>query len=263
MNLSYFLMLKTGTQMATQTQEICHALMLKMAGSLLDKYGASFIITGEVLGQRPMSQTSNALKRVDKLSGVKGYILRPLSAKLMIPTRPEENGWVDREKLLDIQGRGRTRQIEYMKEFGLTEYPLPAGGCCLTEPNYSKRLRILKADDCFSSLYFDLIKIGRFFRLDKGKYIFVGRKEDENYLLSNFSEQADIHIVGRNIPGPAIVGIGDFTEDEENFTKELFARYSKAKGIGEIGMKYNGELIDIDNIDLKKLTEKIDKYLIF
>ncbi len=118
----------------------CHALMIKTAGELLKKYDASFIITGEVLGQRPMSQNSQALKRVEKISGMEGYLVRPLCAKLLPETIPEKNGWIDREKLQNLNGRGWTRQMELAAELGVVEYPSPEGGCLLTAPGYSRRL---------------------------------------------------------------------------------------------------------------------------
>ena len=107
----------------------------------MEELGASFIITGEVLGQRPMSQNRSALNAVDKLSGYKGYIVRPLSARLLEATVPEKEGWIQRELLLDISGRSRTRQMKLAEEYGIKEYPSPAGGCLLTEQNFARRLK--------------------------------------------------------------------------------------------------------------------------
>ena len=119
----------------------CHAFMFRKAGDLMEELGASFIITGEVLGQRPMSQNRSALNAVDKLSGYKGYIVRPLSARLLEATVPEKEGWIQRELLLDISGRSRTRQMKLAEEYGIKEYPSPAGGCLLTEQNFARRLK--------------------------------------------------------------------------------------------------------------------------
>ena len=121
----------------------CHSLMFKVAGELLEKYDADFVISGEVLGQRPMSQNRQALNIVKKESGFSNKILRPLCAKNIEPTEMELNGLVDREKLLDISGRSRKTQMELAEKWGITEYPSPAGGCKLTEPNYALRLRDL------------------------------------------------------------------------------------------------------------------------
>jgi tRNA U34 2-thiouridine synthase MnmA/TrmU len=118
----------------------CHALMFREAGKLMQQWGADFLFSGEVLGERPMSQNKQSLRVVARDSGFEEYIIRPLSAKLLPITKPEHEGKVDRERLLDIQGRSRKRQMELAKQYGITEYPEPAGGCRLTEPNFSKRL---------------------------------------------------------------------------------------------------------------------------
>jgi tRNA U34 2-thiouridine synthase MnmA/TrmU len=119
----------------------CHTLMFKLAGEMMPQGNFDFLFSGEVLGQRPMSQNKQALGYVAKHSGHKGYILRPLSAKNLPETIPEKEGLVDREQLLDIAGRGRKRQMELAKNFGISDYPAPAGGCLLTDKNYSIRLR--------------------------------------------------------------------------------------------------------------------------
>ena len=161
----------------------CHSLMFKIAGELLEKYGASFVISGEVLGQRPMSQNSQALEKVKKLSGMEDLVLRPLSAKLLPPSKAEIIGWVDREKLLDINGRSRHRQMELMDFYGLVEYPSPAGGCLLTDPGYSSRLKVLEDDGLLKEEHawlFKLIKEARFFRFSQARYLFVGRNKESN-----------------------------------------------------------------------------------
>ncbi|HPD19387.1 MAG TPA: tRNA 4-thiouridine(8) synthase ThiI, partial [Candidatus Goldiibacteriota bacterium] len=122
----------------------CKIMMLKKAGSLLSEFNASFVITGEVLGQRPMTQNARAMKLIEEKSGLTGRLLRPLSAKKLEITEPEKNGSVDRNKLLDIEGRSRKIQLSLAKEWGLQEYVKPpGGGCILTDENYSKRLRDL------------------------------------------------------------------------------------------------------------------------
>jgi len=232
----------------------CHGLMIKIAYENLEKYGANFIITGEVLGQRPMSQNRIALKRVDKLSGTTGYVVRPLSGQLMEETIPEKMGWISREKLLNFNGRNRTPQIELAKKYNLVHYPSPGGGCLLTEPNYSKRLKIIKDDNNFHKDYlFYLAKNTRMYKLNTGKYIFVGRDEESNQELSKYKEYGSIYITTHKVPGPYIIGIGDFEENDITFAKELFSRYSKIKGECEIEMNYNGEVIKIGIIDKNKL----------
>lgn len=238
----------------------CHALMIKTAGELLKKYDASFIITGEVLGQRPMSQNSQALKRVEKISGMEGYLVRPLCAKLLPETIPEKNGWIDREKMQNLNGRGRTRQMELAEELGVVEYPSPGGGCLLTDPGYSKRLKILKNDEQFENIeMFNLIKTGRFYRIDKNKYLIVARDEMHNEKLPEYFEKASFYISSGKTAGPTILAIGNFNSDEVYTVKELFARYSKTKGEQETFLRFNGVEESIGKIDKEKI-EKFMKY---
>lgn len=244
----------------------CHALMFKyIAEHLLVKYDAQFIISGEVLGQRPMSQNKNALDRVKKLSGVEDLIVRPLSAKLLPPSKAEREGWIDREGLLDIQGRSRKRQMELAEEYGIEEYPSPGGGCMLTEPNYSNRLRILEEDGYLDEKYSDLfylIRYGRFFRFGKGKYLFIGREEESNYKISEYSKIGSVHIMGAGVPGPAILGYGELNEDDKEFAMELFSRYSRKKGKEPVKMLVDGVIKEVKTIDIEKLNEKIKEYQI-
>ena len=144
----------------------CHGNMFRIAKALLQKHNASFIITGEVIGQRPMSQRSEAIKNVTKLAGDEegGLILRPMSAKLMTPTIAEKNGWVDREKLLDIEGRSREVQLRLAKEYGFEEYESPGGGCLLTESAFEKKIRDIMEHDKFTVEDIDLLKAGRHLR---------------------------------------------------------------------------------------------------
>ena len=176
----------------------CHSLMFKIAGELLEEYGAHFVISGEVLGQRPMSQNAQALEKVKKLSGMEDLVLRPLSAKLLPPSKAELMGWVDREKLLDINGRSRHRQMELMNSYGLVEYPSPGGGCLLTDPGYSSRLKVLEDDGLLKdehSWLFKLIKEARFFRFDKGRYLFVGRDKESNMKIDEYRKEKNLKIL--------------------------------------------------------------------
>nr|WP_307775071.1 7-cyano-7-deazaguanine synthase [uncultured Cetobacterium sp.] len=244
----------------------CHALMFKTAGDLMEKYGASFIISGEVLGQRPMSQNYQALEKVRAMApGLEDLIVRPLSAKLLPESKPERLGWIDREKLLDIQGRSRKIQIELVEKFGLVDYPTPGGGCLLTDPGYSKRLRILEEDgfleEEFSEL-FHLLKIGRFFRFEKGKYLIVGREQEDNLKIEEYKNYGTLYVRGKDIPGPHIVGYGNLSEDEINFTLNLFSRYSKVKGKEELTLLVNGVDKTIPAVDLENLEKQIKKYQI-
>ena len=144
----------------------CHALMFRLAAIVMEDMGASFLFSGEVLGQRPKSQTQNALNYVNKRSGLPGFILRPLSAKRLTPTSAEEQGMVNRDLLLDFSGRSRKPQMALAKEYGITKYPAPAGGCLLTDKGFSDRLRDLFAHQTsYDERDFEFLKYGRHFRL--------------------------------------------------------------------------------------------------
>jgi tRNA-uridine 2-sulfurtransferase len=165
----------------------CHAFMFRVAKELLPKYNASFIITGEVLGQRPMSQRSDALRLVGKLANDidEKLILRPMSAKLMEPTTPEIKGCINREKLLDISGRGRDRQLALAKEFEWEDYESPGGGCLLTDPYYSQKIKEHIKFDEFDVDDIEVLKFGRHFRLPDGAKLIIGRNEEDNNSLEN------------------------------------------------------------------------------
>ncbi len=243
----------------------CHSLMFKVAGELLEKYDADFVISGEVLGQRPMSQNSAALEKVKKLSGMDELIVRPLSAKLLPPSKPELEGWIDREKLLDIQGRSRHSQMELMEKYGLVEYPSPGGGCLLTDPAFSDRLSILEKDGYLEEKYsflFHLIKKSRFYRLEKGKYLFVGRDQEGNERIASYKELGSFYLCGHRVPGPHMLGFGEFNEEDMNLVKELFSRYSKCKGKEEIEVRINGQISKVPVVDVEKVEEFMKKYQI-
>lgn len=243
----------------------CHSLMFKIAGELLEKYDADFIISGEVLGQRPMSQNSQALEKVKKLSGVGDLVLRPLSAKLLPPSMAEMKGYVDREKLGDIQGRSRHRQMELMDFYGLVEYPSPGGGCLLTDPGYSARLKIIEDDGLLkdeNSYIFELIKVSRFYRLDKARYLFVGRDKDTNQKIYDIRQQGygKDYLYSSATPGPNILSNVNLDAEEIDFAKKLFSRYSKKKGKEKIKVNVNGRIEDVDIVDLVSLDDLIRKY---
>ena len=180
----------------------CHALMLKKAGEYMTKIGASFILSGEVLGERPMSQNRNSLNVIEKESGFEGRILRPLSALLLAETIPEKEGLVDRDKLLDISGRSRKRQMELAAKMEIKDYPSPAGGCKLTEPAFSKRLRDLFTQGVFSLEDIEMLKLGRHFRLSKDIKLVVGRNKEENEQIQNFFQDGDFLFKAKNLKGP-------------------------------------------------------------
>jgi tRNA U34 2-thiouridine synthase MnmA/TrmU len=182
----------------------CHSLMFKLAGELMREKGFDFLFSGEVLGQRPMSQNKTSLHYVEKHSGFDGYILRPLSARNLPETIPEKEGLVDREKLLDIAGRGRKTQIKLAAEFGIKDYPAPAGGCLLTDKGYTNRLRDLfeHQEDCTEE-ELHLLKYGRHYRLNPETKLIVGRTQSDNENILKYHNPArDIVIDVKDYPSP-------------------------------------------------------------
>lgn len=200
----------------------CHALMFQKAGDLLEASGGEgFLFSGEVLGQRPMSQNPNALKTVAKHSGRRELILRPMSAKIMPPTLAEERGWVEREKLLGLSGRGRRPQLALAAEYGLTAPP-PAGGCLLTDVGYAKRLRwLLERPQAASDPHWpparlaELLKRGRLFAAAPGRWLVVGRNQADNEALAALISEGDavFHLEGG--PGPTVVAPWTGTPPDE------------------------------------------------
>ena len=205
----------------------CHALMFKKAGEYMTKIGASFILSGEVLGERPMSQNRNSLNIIERESGFEGRILRPLSALLLAETIPEKEGLVERNKLLDISGRSRKRQMELAAKMGIEDYPSPAGGCKLTEPVFSKRLRDLFTQESFSLEEIELLKLGRHFRLSKDIKLVVGRNKEENEQLQNFFQDGDFLFKAKNLKGPISLLRGAYRVNDGFIDKscQITARY--------------------------------------
>jgi tRNA U34 2-thiouridine synthase MnmA/TrmU len=208
----------------------CHALMFRLAGEMMRAEGADFLFSGEVLGQRPMSQTRQSLRYVEKHSGFDGYILRPLSAQRLPETIPERQGWVARAGLLGIAGRGRKEQIRLAREFGVTDYPAPAGGCLLTDKNYSRRLRDLLAHrDLPAERELELLKYGRHLRLDPDTKVVVGRSQAENEAILGCCDPAvDIQVKIRDYPGPLALMPHGGKPAAVTLAATICAGYSKA-----------------------------------
>ena len=186
----------------------CHLLMLREAGKIMEQEGYDFLFTGEVVGQRPLSQNKGSLNYITRESGYGDLLLRPLSARLLKTTRPEREGLVDRERLLNISGRGRKRQMELAAEFGITSYPAPAGGCLLTNPGYAARLRDLVQHRPQSELTrqdLELLKWGRHFRVDPTAKIIVGRDQRDNEALELLIRPGDVTLKAEIYPGPLVV----------------------------------------------------------
>jgi tRNA-specific 2-thiouridylase len=207
----------------------CHVLMLREAAALMEAQGYDFLYTGEVLGQRPMSQHRGALNLVARESGCPDLLLRPLSAKLLQPTRPELEGWVDRERLLGLSGRGRKRQMELATHYGITQYPSPAGGCLLTDPGYAARLKELLAHIPRPSRRdLELLKWGRHFRLPGGPKVVVGRTHKENEAIGGLLTSGDLVLRVQGYPGPLVLVPGATNLEGVAEAAVLAASYSDA-----------------------------------
>ena len=209
----------------------CHALMFRLAGDLMQTEGYDFLFSGEVLGQRPMSQTRSSLNYVEKHSGHAGYILRPLSARKLNETIPEKNGWVDREQLLDISGRSRKNQIAFAKALGVAEYPAPAGGCLLTDKGYSTRLKdLMTHQPDLNEVELELLKYGRHLRLSASTKIIVGRTQVENdQILTHWNPARDILLKTVKVPGPTVLIPNGTDKPSILMAAAICAGYSKAK----------------------------------
>jgi len=216
----------------------CKIFMLRKAKKYAKKIGASFIFTGEVLGERPMSQNRNAMNMIEKESGLKEKLLRPLSAKLL-PITEAEKKWVDRNKLLDISGRRRDRQIELAKKYGLN-YPTPAGGCLLTEREYAKKIRdLLKNKKRISKMDLEMLKVGRHFRFGKNKIV-VGKNEEDNDRLLKLKQKTDYIFEVPQVGSPITILQGPKTKKSVIIAARLTARYSDAKE-NKINVKYGSK----------------------
>lgn len=221
----------------------CRILMMKYAKKVMEEEGADFIATGEVLGQRPFSQTIEHLKRIDREAGVEGLVLRPLSAKLLPETIPENRGLVKREQLLDIRGRSRRVQLDLAKRFGIKEYPSPAGGCLLTETSFGRRFDDLRRNlPNFGLKDVILLKFGRHFRLDDSTKIIVGRNRSENEEMVKYVSPEDIIFEVMDYKGPTGLYYGNLNEINIKKAASLIISYSKAPKNIPVKVKFYNKL---------------------
>jgi tRNA-specific 2-thiouridylase len=212
----------------------CHANMFRIAKNLLDEVGASFLISGEVVGQRPMSQNKDALNSVLNLGNIEGLLVRPLSAKLLKPTIPEINGWIDRNKLLDISGRSRITQIKLAKKYNLENYESPAGGCLLTDKNFANKIKDFVNYDKLTVSDIDLLKFGRHFRLKNGAKLVVGKNHDDNLALKKIKSDKFDSLEAFGVSSPySWISKNSNSEDFE-FALRILLTYTKA----EVWKKY-------------------------
>lgn len=243
----------------------CHSMMMKYSGELLEKFNADFIITGEVLNQRPMSQNKSALNIVKKQSGFSEKILRPLCAKNLDPTPMELNGLVDRKKLLDISGRSRKVQMELADKWGIKDYPSPAGGCKLTEPNYSIRLKeLVERKENVTEKDIHLLKYGRHFITDDKTKIIVTRTAEEGESIKALLNKNDLMFLTSKYNGAmVIIPEGNIPTENDIITAcRMAVRYSKGKDKENVEVKFGRVSTNFDD---KRVVgcitqEELDKY---
>jgi tRNA-specific 2-thiouridylase len=205
----------------------CHTRMVHKARLLMGEHGFHFLASGEVVGQRPMSQNIRSLGIVARESGCEDLLVRPLSAKLLAETKPEKLGWVDRSRLLGINGKMRETQLALAEKYGLRDFPSPAGGCRLTDPNFARRLRDLKEHEGLTGINaISLLRIGRHFRIADNLKLIVGRNQDDNIAIEGAAELYDLTLKVEGMPGPT--GLLPFTAREEQIRRAaaICARYS-------------------------------------
>ncbi len=219
----------------------CHAKMFAVAKRIMEVEGASFLISGEVMGQRPMSQNKDALQTVLNESNCDGLLLRPMSAKMLKPTIAEENGWVDREKLEGIVGRSRDRQLEMVKEIGLKDFESPGGGCLLTDANFAKKMVDFIKHDKFEVRDIPLMKYGRHFRLSDGAKLVIGRDKEENGYLQAIENDKYYHIKTVGLPGPHAMLSKNATQKDKDIAAKAILTYCKTDVNKSYILSFNDE----------------------
>ncbi len=216
----------------------CRILMFRKAKEYMEEIGASFIITGEVLGERPMSQRKEAMELIEREAGLDGLIVRPLCAKALGPSIPEKKGWVDRSKLLSITGRSRKPQIELARSYGINDYPCPAGGCLLTDPGFAARMRDLMHHNPDFSLHdVRLLKLGRHFRISLAAKAIVGRNEEENRKLRELAKEDDLLLEAVECVGPLTVVRGSPSSADLILAARITAKHGKGRAAERVKVR--------------------------
>ncbi len=234
----------------------CRIMMFKVAKEYMQEVNADFLVTGEVLGQRPMSQNSRALKIIEQESGLEGKVLRPLSAKNLKPTDVEVKGLVDRSRLLAIKGRSRKVQIELAKSIGLRNIPNSAGGCLLTDKHFAARVRdLIEHEENITLNDVELLKVGRHFRLSAKAKLIVGRNKDENEIIDSLKRENDLILEPKDVKGPKALLRGEYDESIITTAAEIVCRYSDTDDICTILINKNG--INLTEIKAKPIDESM------
>jgi tRNA U34 2-thiouridine synthase MnmA/TrmU len=241
----------------------CRIYILKKAKEFQEEIGADFIFTGEVLGQRPKSQNRKALDIVEKESELEGNLLRPLSARLLKPTILEENGLIDRSKLLDIQGRSRKKQLELAREHGLLQNYFACGGCLLTDQSFANRMKdLLDYNENVTMKDVNILKYGRHFRYKNAKII-IGRDHGENTVLLQIKDPKDYVMEARDVVGPITVIQGEINDKVLDFAGKLTLRYADFEGtVGFVKYSYENNQEDREIIIKEEEKESLKSYIL-
>ena len=226
----------------------CRIYMFEKAKELMGQIGASFLVTGEVLGQRPMSQMKHSMNLIEEQAGLQRLVVRPLSAKLLLATIPEEMGVVDRERLYAVNGRSRKVQMELAVRYGIVDYPNPAGGCLLTDQQFGQRVKDLFDHQAEIDLEdMEMLRLGRHFRVCESTKLIVGRNERENATLEEYLSPGRVLFKPNGFPGPTTLLVGPPSDDANRLAVRVIAHYSRmeqlppqAQVILQIGMPREG-----------------------
>ena len=230
----------------------CRHFMFRIAAKHLEELGAQFLFTGEVLGQRPMSQTRDAMQLIDREAGLTDRIVRPLSAQHLDPTLAEREGWVDRSRLLGIKGRGRNQQLALAASYGLTAHQSPGGGCLLTDPHFSGKLRDLfehSPDESTGMEDLALLRVGRHFRVGPDLKIVLGRDRDENTALATFEGVERWRVEPDQFAGPTALVCGDRSDANAHRAARLIAAHSTRVPEGAFVRWGDGARLALDGLE--------------
>ncbi len=240
----------------------CKILMLSKAKALMKELGAEFVVTGEVLGQRPMSQHKQAINLIPRRAGLEGLVVRPLCGQLLPATIPETEGWIKRENLLNFSGRRRNPQFDLAKELQIKSFSQPSGGCLLTDPGFSRRLKELIKHKGLTAQGVDLLKFGRHFRLSPGAKLVVGRDEQEDHQLDGLTQAGDYIFMPPETAGSTALGRGNFTQSLIELSCRIIARYCDKPVGAKVKISYRAagdkeekilEVLPLDEAELEKM----------
>ena len=239
----------------------CHGIMFRKAGELLKQYNAHFLISGEVLGQRPMSQRADAMNAVKKISGVADLIVRPLCQKLISDTLPVREGWVNKDELLDFQGRGRKRQMELAAELGIEEYSNPGGGCLLTETGLKSKLADLRDNNMLDPINASFLRLGRHFRINENMKLIVGKTSRDIKIIADMvTTQPVLKVPNMRGPIGVIFHLGIVSPAEIELAARIVL-YFTSKEVKSAEVRYGQNYALNNSITVENVNEDfINKY---